>query len=216
MKSLAFSRRVANQRPYPTSSGGTGGTLIISSTAIAAVATPSQRAASVVVSFDRRSTATGTSVIIALIAASAISRRCDVCVPSHAMISKLPNSAPMIPPTVFAAYALPTSRAGSFAPRPTAASASGKLAPQSTAAGNTDHRQRTRSIWNVVARRRSPGPGSPASTEASWSSQYAAHAIAPVSSSWQRRARSADACRPRERRDPRCSRAPRPRGTRRG
>src|SRR6478736_1510425 len=158
MKSLAFSRRVANQRPYPTSRGGTGGTLIISSTAIAAVATPSHVRRGVVVSFDTPSTATGTSVINALNAATAINSRCEVRVPSHAMINKLPNNAPMIPPIVLAAYTLPTRRAGSFAPRPTAESASGKLAPQSTAAGNTDQRQRTKSIWNVgVASTARPG-----------------------------------------------------------
>src|SRR5262245_46940534 len=184
MKSLAFSRRVANQRPYPTSSGGTGGTLIIRRTAIPAVATPSQVRRGVVVNFDTPSTATGTSVINALTAATAINSRCDERVPSHAMISRLPNSAPMMPPIVFAAYTLPTSRAGSFAPRPTAASASGKLAPQSTAAGKTDQRQRTRSIWNVgVASMAKPGlTGQYGRTLVI---EYAAHAIAPVSSSWQ-------------------------------
>src|SRR5215831_817290 len=100
------------------------------------------------------------------------------------MISKLPNRAPMMPPIVFAAYTLPTSRAGSFAPRPTAASASGKLAPQSTAAGKTDQRQRTKSIWKVgVASIASPGlTGQYGRT---FVIEYAAHAIAPVSSNWQ-------------------------------
>src|SRR5215469_1243985 len=155
----------------------------MSNSEIAAAATPTQMRRGVVLSFETPSTATGTRVISALIAATAMSRRCDVRVPSHAMISKLPNNAPMIPPMVFAAYTLPTRRAGSLAPRPTAARASGKLAPQSTAAGNTDQRQRTRSIWNVgVASIANPGlTGQYGRTLVI---EYAAHAMAPVSNNW--------------------------------
>src|SRR3954447_26101116 len=53
-------------------------------------------------------------------------------------------------PTVFAAYTLPTSRAGSC-PRPaTAASASGKLAPHRMAAGNTANSARTPSTCRLI------------------------------------------------------------------
>jgi hypothetical protein len=56
---------------------------------------------------------TGASISSALTPAITIITRCAFCVPSDAIRTMLDSPAPTIAPTVFAAYTLPTSRAGS-------------------------------------------------------------------------------------------------------
>ena len=94
-----------------------------------------------------RNRASGISM--AATAATAIRIRCDHSVPTAGITMMLKAMAPMIAPTVFAAYTAPTMRPESLCRGAAAASASGKLAPHRQAAGNTAHRQRTRSSWNV-------------------------------------------------------------------
>ena len=52
----------------------------------------------------------GTSMMSAATAASAINTRCDCCVPMAAMSTRLATNAPTIAPMVFAAYTVPTKR----------------------------------------------------------------------------------------------------------
>jgi len=71
--------------------------------------------------------------------------RCDFCVPSQIVKSRLEPSDPTIAPRVLAAYTPPTSRAGSSSREATDASASGKLAPQRIEGGSTANSTRVRS-----------------------------------------------------------------------
>ena len=109
----------------------------------------------------------------------------SVCVPSHAMISKLPNSAPTIPPIVFAAYTRadqprrillaadqpPRVRAGSSRPR----DRRGQHRPTGSA------RDRSGTCTSASTAR----PGLTGQYGRIFVIEYAAHAIAPVSSNWQ-------------------------------
>src|SRR4051812_10928682 len=119
---------------------------------------------------------------------------CSACdVPIHGIRMKLVTSDPRIAPTVFAAYTPPASRAASCSGADADASASGKLAPHSIAPGSTTQKQRTRSSCSVnqgvVAMYGLIGQYGSDSV-----SSYAAHAIAPQSSSWhQPSARLGDA-----------------------
>ena len=114
-----------------------------------------------------------------------MSSRCDVCVPSQAMISRLPNSAPTIPPIVFAAYtrADETRRILLVAADRREREREAR-APQH-AAGSTTHRQRTRSIWNVdVGVARQTRADRPVRKHVASSSTPPTRCAA-VSSSWQ-------------------------------
>jgi hypothetical protein len=74
-----------------------------------------------------------------------INTRCAPCVPSCAMSRMLVPNAPMIAPTVFAAYTFPIIRPASCPGEATAARASGKLAPHKIVGGSTAQKQRARS-----------------------------------------------------------------------
>ena len=84
----------------------------------------------------------GAKTIRAEIVASAISRRWQSCVPIQGIRMMLKARAPKIPPTVLAAYTLPTRVPESSLRAAAAASAKGKLAPHRQAAGKTAHMQR--------------------------------------------------------------------------